>query len=112
MDARELALDKLRRTLLSEYNRYYLRGGWRKVSEKHNGVSAGTLCSISKGYDPKSKTLCKKLNIPYYAPAPVCVTCGEVHTTKRCTKVKRQARDLFSLPVDELAKMIRERTNF
>lgn len=105
-----LSPDELRKRLLSEYKRCYLRGGWKEVSKKY-GVAPGTLCSIAKGnYLPKDPEICRKLNLRVTAPAPVCMVCGEVHTTKRCTKVKRQARDLFALPVKTLAKMIEERS--
>jgi hypothetical protein len=50
------------------------------------GVPPGTLCSIAKGRDPKSPRIRTILGLPALALAPVCVKCGEVHPSKRCTK--------------------------
>ncbi len=35
--------------------------------------------------DPKKRFA---LGLPIFAPAPVCGQCGEVHTTKRCPRLK------------------------
>ena len=74
------------REQLIHLNRY-LHIPWRRIAtlEPFCGIPPGTLCTIAKtGYVPKKWHT--KLGIRIYKPAPVCVKCGEVHVTKRCTK--------------------------
>ena len=59
---------------------------WRKIAEmdEYAGVSHTALSRIAKGIEPGNDVR-KKLHLPEMLPAPVCLQCGEVHTTKRCT---------------------------
>ena len=60
---------------------------WRDIAqiEQYQGIPAGTLCAIAKGRNPKNPHYREILRLPVLALAPVCLQCGEVHTTKRCT---------------------------
>jgi len=61
---------------------------WREISQlpKYLGITPTNLCAIAKGREPVDPVVRLKLGLPALAPAPVCVKCGEVHTTRRCTK--------------------------
>jgi hypothetical protein len=69
---------------------------WRKIAsrEEYLGIAAGTLCEIAKGREPKDAHVRAQLHLPALIPAPACVKCGEVHTTKACTK-DRQPRKVW-----------------
>ena len=59
---------------------------WRDIAnlEQYKGVPPGTLSTIAKhGYVPKKWY--HRFNIQEYKPAPACIRCGDVHTTRRCT---------------------------
>jgi len=59
---------------------------WRDIAnlEQYRGIPPGTLSTIAKhGYVPKKWRT--RLGLPVLLPAPACIRCGEVHTTKRCT---------------------------
>jgi len=72
-------------------------------------ITRAHVYKIMKGWEPDAVHLRQALGLPTYKPAPVC-KCGEVHTTKRCTKnTARKAADLFSLPVAELRRRLEER---
>lgn len=60
---------------------------WREIGIEFPDVPLGTLCRIYKDsrYEPKRPDIRAALGLPCYAPAPVCVKCGIVHVTKRCT---------------------------
>lgn len=60
---------------------------WRVVAgfQKFSGVPAGTLCGFAKGH-PMPHAYRARFGLPDEKPAPVCLKCGDVHTTKRCTK--------------------------
>jgi len=86
---------------------------WRKIAALRAfaeiGIPAGTLCSIAKGEQIPNKYR-PGFNLAPLLPAPVC-KCGEVHTTKRCTKndKPRRRRDLFEYSPTELLWMLENR---
>jgi len=86
---------------------------WRKIARldifSEMGIPAGTLCSIAAG-EPIPHKWRAAFGMPELAPAPVC-KCGDVHTTKRCTKndKPRTKRDLFSYSAQELRWMLENR---
>ena len=67
---------------------------WRKIAclERFSGITAGTLCAISKGREPRNMEHRRILRMPTLELAPVCNKCGEVHVTKRCTNGKHGSR--------------------
>ena len=102
-------------TIQEALNRLHDTDGlsWREIARldafAEIGVPAGTLCSIAAG-EPIPHKWRAAFGLPELAPAPVC-KCGEVHTTKRCTKYDkpRTRRDLFSYPTAELRVMLDNR---
>jgi len=74
-----------------EVNRYYL---WHMVNDET--------------YEPPIRIMLK-LGIAAYRPAPVCLKCGQVHVTKRCTANHTKHRSLFSWPVKDLRKALEHR---
>jgi len=76
---------------------------WRKIAllDDYNPIPAGTLCAIAKGY-PVPKRWRQKLGLPLLAPAPVCLKCGQVHVTKRWTKVTRRITRWRDLEPEQL----------
>lgn len=84
--------DSLRRRLLSLYDGSTVK--WRDVAAmpEFGGVAAGTLCSISKGYEPKSLHVRLALGLPAYMSTPVCPRCGVVHVRKTCPPAQPSAR--------------------
>ena len=95
--------------LRRELNRFHQkvqRGGWRIVGAKF-GISGGMAYRIAmQEYEPKSLHIRLALGLPALAPAPVCVKCGQVHTTKRCTNQPKRYRRLDEIPVDVLRQML------
>ena len=64
---------------------------------------------INKHSEPTEPHLRQAFGLPAQKLAPVC-KCGEVHTTKRCTKkTRRGKRDLFAYSVRELRWMLENR---
>ena len=53
---------------------------WREIAREFDGIPAGTLCAIAKGYEPKKPSMRRALGLPAMQPAPVCPRCGVVHT--------------------------------
>ena len=101
-------LGKLRGRLHNAHER--LRS-WDKVSQEDpwRPVPPGTLSTFAKdGYLPVKWF--DHFGLPTFKPAPVCHSCEEVHTTKRCTKKQPKHKDLFSMPVDELRRRLDERS--
>lgn len=69
------------------------RGGWRAVAAEY-GISAAMAQLIAvKGHEPKDPTIRAALGLSRYALAQVCATCGEVHTTRYCTKQRKQVAE-------------------
>lgn len=70
------------------------RKSWRKIAEteKFQGIPAATLCAISKGREPKDPVHRLILGLPAMELAPVCLKCGQVHVTKRCTNRAPRAK--------------------
>jgi len=99
-------------TVREALNRLHVdaKTSWRKIARMsdYSGIPAGTLSSIAKGY-PIPRKWRRRLNVPDYAPAPVCLRCGEVHVTRRCTKRSRDYRSLWDMPPEELRRRIEER---
>lgn len=57
----------------------------RKIADKF-GVSHGAVQRVLQGIEPKDNKIRAAFGLPTYAPAPVCIHCGLVHVTKRCTQ--------------------------
>ena len=105
------SLDMARNELRGIYAEYK---SWRRVAIEYGSkIPAGTLCAIAKGREPKKAIHRAALGLPALAPAPVCLKCGAVHVTKRCTssgdKPPRRARIAVSLKdAASAAKAIRK----
>ena len=86
---------------------------WREIAKlpEFQGIPAGTLCSISKGFEPKNPKVRVQLGLSAQALAPVCPTCGVVHVTKRCP-TKRIITKWRDLPTEQLAWAILNREPF
>jgi len=98
-------LDKLQERLKTLHNSNM---NWRTISAlpefrlpSGEPIAPGTLCSIAKGRDPKNPHVRAVLHLPALIPAPACRVCGEVHTTKRCTRRKLTDYEMLS----DLAEM-------
>lgn len=60
--------------------------------------------------EPEKIGLRLALGLPAYKLAPACSDCGEVHTTRRCTKKTRKPyADLTAIPTNLLRWMIEHR---
>lgn len=61
---------------------------WAEIASQpdYAGITPGNLSSIAAGREPKDAHVRAILHLPALALAPVCVTCGEVHTSRRCVK--------------------------
>ena len=102
------ALSDLRRKL-NRLHKKQQRGGWRIVGQEF-GISGGMAYRIAiHGYEPKMPHIRFALGLPALAPAPVCIKCGQVHTTKRCTNQPKRYRRLDDYPVDVLREMLANR---
>jgi predicted RNA-binding Zn-ribbon protein involved in translation (DUF1610 family) len=66
---------------------------WREIAKKPDfvGIPAGTLCRISKGYEPKNNHIRSRLGLPAMVSTPVCPTCGKVHISKICPMTRKNA---------------------
>ena len=89
---------------------------WRKIAALRPfaeiGIPHGTLHAVAReGVDVIPVKFREAFNLPRTKPAPVC-KCGEVHTTKRCTKYDkpRVKRDLFSYSAKDLLWMLENRS--
>ena len=79
-------------------------GNWRAVGRAF-GLSGAMAWRIGKtGYEPKDVHIRLNLNLPTLLPAAICRVCGEVHTTRRCVRKRRERRyrSLWAMPVVEL----------
>ena len=66
---------------------------WRVIRDGHfPRASHTTLSAISRGRDPKTPRVLAQLGLPAYGLAPVCASCGGVHTLKRCPKAIKERR--------------------
>ena len=88
---------------------YGLLHSWRKVAllghyTKPDGkqIHYRTLYRWAvEGIEPKNAIERCTLGLPALIPAPACRVCGEVHTTKRCTRRKLTDYEMLS----DLAEM-------
>jgi len=79
-------------------------GNWRAVGRAF-GLNGAMAWRIAKtGYEPKDPHIRFILNLATLLPAAVCKRCGEVHTTRRCVRKRRERRykSLWAMPVVEL----------
>ena len=90
-------LDKASKHINSLYRQF---GTWRKVAAIV-GLPVGTVWNVAHGHDPKDIHTRAVLRLPALIPAPACRVCGEVHTTKRCTRRKLTDYEMLS----DLAEM-------
>ena len=85
---------------------------WNWVA-RMNGISKGMAWRIArKGYEPKDWNIRARLDLPLLAPAPVCLKCGQVHVTKRCTKVTRRITRWRDLEPEQLRWVLENRHEF
>lgn len=84
---------------------YAERKSWEKVAEPYPGLHRSMARMIANGYQP-GKKIRAVLRLNPLLPAPVCSVCGEVHTTKRCTKRAAEYKDLFATPQSDLLRQL------
>jgi uncharacterized protein (DUF433 family) len=78
----------------------------RAIAAQYKHITYGDIHRLLRGQFPKSPAKRKALGLPAYAPAPVCVKCGSVHTTKYCTAARKPRKPnpfknfVILLPVD------------
>lgn len=71
---------------------------WDAVAD-HFGLTKPLVWRVAnKHYEPKNPTIRHRLGLPALASAPVCAKCGELHVTKRCTKVTTTAKPKRARP--------------
>jgi hypothetical protein len=63
---------------------------WRIVAEPY-GIYPNMARLIANGYDPGNR-IRDKLRLPDKQAVEVCLNCGKVHTTKRCTSGNHRPR--------------------
>jgi len=85
-------------------------GNWRAVGDILR-LPPGTLCSIAKGREPRGKRVRMILGLPTLSAAPVCPNCEVVHVGS-CPNKPVKHRDLFAIPTETLAIMIKHREAF
>lgn len=56
----------------------------RAIAAEYEEISYGDIQRCLKGEFPKSPHKRAKLKLVTFAPAPICIKCGQVHVTKRC----------------------------
>lgn len=102
-----LEFPELQAKLQKDYARL---GNLRAISRIIYGgrVTYGTIGRAIKGIEPKQRKAREELGLSPMGLVPVCRDCGEPHPAKRCPK-KRKYRSLFDLPVEELARRLKER---
>lgn len=104
-------ITSLRKKLIKDYRRYSHKGGWRKVGSDY-GISGAVAYRIANSdYEPRDPHIRARLGLPAYAPAPVCVKCGNVHVTKRCTRKQPPTR-WSDYPIDQLRAALDNREEF
>ena len=84
---------------------------WQEIADRY-GVTVGMAYRIAvNGYEPKEAAIRVRLGLPARVLTPVCMSCGQVHVSKRCTvkAAARRYRDLWDMPVRALRKMLEER---
>lgn len=99
------ALDTVRRKLAKSYLE---RRTWRSVAAEFGISPAMAWRIVMQGYEPHEAHIRFLLKLPALLPAPVCLKCGAVHVTKRCTANQntRYHHDLFSLSASTLADLM------
>lgn len=108
-DDYSLEVAKIAKKLLKQYEELHT---WDAVAERY-GLSKPLIWRVAlKHYEPKKPLIRHRLGLSVYLPAPACPKCGEVHTTRRCTKVERRYRDLFDMPTSELSWRLDNRQEF
>lgn len=103
-------LGQIRKRLFNKHKRLK---SWEKVAElpAYAPIPGGTLSTFVKdGYLPVKWF--EHFKLPTFAQAPTCKSCGEVHTTSRCTQKKRGYKDLFSMPENILKFKIENREDY
>jgi len=86
----------------------------RVAKENYNGqVNHADIQRILQGRGPMEAKKRLAFGLPALIPVPACPKCGEGHVTKRCTANQpTRHRDLFSLPVSVLRRMLEERVEY
>jgi len=85
---------------------------WRDIAEVF-GISCGMAWRIGMtGYEPKEAKIRAKLRLPSLVPTPACLKCGQVHVTKRCTKVTRRITRWRDLEPEQLRWVLENRHEF
>ncbi len=98
--------DKLAKKLLKEYKKM---GTWDAVAA-HYGLTKPLVWRVAmQHYEPKKPHIRHRLGLPALMPAPVCLKCGKVHVTKRCTATRPHYRSLFAMPTRALRRAMERR---
>ncbi len=64
----------------------------REISAEYPGTNYGDISRALKGEFPKAIDRRMSMGLITMLPAPVCVKCGVVHTTKGCTANRKPSR--------------------
>lgn len=102
----KMTLDHLSHILQESHE---ITQSWRLTAEPY-GIFPSMARMIANGYNPGCH-IRAKLGLPTMAPAPVCPKCGEVHTTRRCTKGRKPRlnwRWRFGMSEEELEERLKQ----
>ena len=89
-------------------------GSWPAVS-RATGINQTTCNRIArdKSYFPKSPDILRLLGIRPMGQAPICPTCGIVHSAPCPERPRRRKyKDLLEIPKNELLQMLENREEF
>ena len=105
-----LKFKKARTDLIQTYKRL---NTWDKVAqeETYKPIPAGTLSTFANDFYLPLKWF-EHFGLPTFAQAPTCISCGKVHTTKRCTEKKRKYKSLFDMPTKVLKFKLENREKY
>jgi hypothetical protein len=98
-------IDKLAKRLQKEYKKM---GTWNAVAEYYRLTKPLVWRIANRHYEPKKPYIRHRLGLPALVPAPVCLKCGQVHITKRCT-LNHSYRSLFAMPAQLLRRAMEMR---
>lgn len=104
------AIGNLRHRLERAYQRL---GTWRRVGEAF-GISGAMAFRVARrGYEPKDTLIRSRLGLASYAKAPVCLKCGVVHVSRRCTaRPALWMKKVWDTPSEELRWRLVNREEF
>lgn len=84
---------------------------WRQIQASSADLAVVPVRTLWKIHETGKvpKKWREHFGLPELKPAPCCPSCGDVHTTKTCTRKRRKYRDLWAMPADELRRRLEER---